>query len=542
MEASGSGGSGQGDWATFAAFLDGHMQRGTTGATKPSGVRWTQDELADATGISADGKTTVKRESISAYLRKRDIPGDVNFKALARVLFGDNPEHAGEKERFTELWHGARRERDAAGPAPVAPLAPTPPSSDILPPDRCFGRDTELAALLAALLTSGVSSALVMGEGGMGKTTLTRQAATHPDIVARFGERRFEAPLDTARSAADMQAATARAVGAEPAQGMEAIRARLSVAPALLLLDNLETPWEAEPQAVEELLRQLAQVPGLALMASIRGGEAPRAPAWGHRCLLKPLPPEEAQRVFLNIAHRIRPGDRHLAPLLAELGGIPLAVELMARQAEPDENLTRIWADWQRFGAAEDPRGGEGRHASLARSIEFSLASPRLGEPGRRLFRLLGALPAGLSRPDQDALLGAEGSAGAWQLLAVGLGFTREGRLDLLPPIRRHAAAHHPPQGKDVLGWAGHFVALVAGFKDSMLAAGAKATARLAPEIPNLEAGFRLAAREEALRAAALGAVWTYGLICRFTGQGGVALKPLAAACAAVKDRVGEAH
>jgi tetratricopeptide (TPR) repeat protein/glycosyltransferase involved in cell wall biosynthesis len=529
-------------WAAFAAFLKRHMEQGTAGAAKPSGLRWTQAELAEATSLREDGKTTVKRESISAYLNQRDLPEDVNFQALARALFGDKPEHAAERQRFTALWRAARRERDGARAAPSASPAPPPSSPDILPPLRCFGRDSELSALLAALLSTGSATALVMGDGGMGKTTLTRQAATHPDIIARFGPRRFEAALDTARSAADMQAALARAVGAEPAQGMEGIRARLATAPALLLLDNLETPWEAEGEAVEALLRGLAATPGLALIASIRGGESPRAPAWRHRCRLRPLPLKEARRVFLDIAHRIRAADPHLEPLLAELGGIPLAVELMAWQAEPEEDLSAIWAAWQKTGAVEDPRGGDHRHASLARSIEFSLASPRLGEAGRRVFRLLGALPAGLSRVDQDALLGAEASAGARQVLALGLGTAREGRLDLLPPIRRHAAAHHPPEGADALGWARHFLDLVAGLEDRMLSAGGEAMSRLAPEMANLEAAFMRGAQEAALRGAALGALWTYALICRFTGQGGAALRPLAAACAAAEDRLGEAN
>ena len=413
--------------------------------------------------------------------------------------------------------------------------------ADILPPARCFGRGTDLSDLLHALLSPDATTALVMGEGGIGKTTLTREAATHHDIIKRFGNRRYEAELDTVRSAVDMQAALALTLGADPGLGLSAISARLGAAPALLLLDNLESPWEADPEAVEKLLQALATTPNITLMASIRGREAPRKPVWRHRCILDPLPFEVAKQIFLDIAHTIRPDDPYLKPLLTELGGIPLAVELLARQAEAQKDLRRVWASWQQTGEAKDPRGGDHRHASLARSIEFSLASPRLKEPGQRVFRLLGALPAGLSQEDEKALSAPEG---ARQLNAIGLAYyTRDERLDLLPPIRRHAAAYRPPEGEDAIGWAQHFLALIKRTENTILSSDfGQASSRLIAEIPNLEAAFLLAAKDGTLRQTALESISCYRLLCHFTGKRGAVLRRLAEACAGAKDRLGEAQ
>jgi tetratricopeptide (TPR) repeat protein len=427
--------------------------------------------------------------------------------------------------------------------AAAAPGTAAPPADPIPPPDRCLGREPALADLVAALLAPGGSTALVRGLGGIGKTTLTRAAANDPAVIARFGPRRHEAALAAATTAAAMQDAIAGAVGADPKGGLPAIRARLLPGPALLLLDNLETPWEAEPKPVEALLAALATVPGLALMASIRGAESPRSPRWRHRLDLSALPPDATRALFLDIAQDIRPEDPALDPLLAELHGIPLAVELLAWQAEPYSDLRHVRAAWDRLGPSlADGRADPGhRHASLARSIEVSLASPRLGEPGRRLFRLLGALPAGLAPDDEAPLLGEAARDADRQLRAVGLVREREGRLDLLPPLRRHAAAAHPPAPEEQRAWIAHYLALAREQGQQVgQAGGALAAARLGPELANLDAALAQAA-PAGLLTQADAAIRGYGLLGLLLGVGGAGLRALARACRAAGNRLGEA-
>ena len=48
------------------------------------------------------------------------------------------------------------------------------------------------------------------------------------------------------------------------------------------MLDNLETPWDLEPErrATEGTLAALAVTPGLALLASFRGRDRVGGPAW----------------------------------------------------------------------------------------------------------------------------------------------------------------------------------------------------------------------------------------------------------------------
>jgi hypothetical protein len=297
---------------------------------------------------------------------------------------------------------------DAAPPPAVASTAPAAPP--LLPPDRCLGRDTEIADLVATLTAPRPGAVVVLGGPGMGKTTLTRAVATHPDLAARFAERRWFVPLETATDATTLRTGVVLALGGNPADpvAFDHALATLGSAPALLVLDNLETPYDADTAATRDALRRLIGVPSVTLLCSYRGHTAPAALAFPHQPVvppLPPLPPDAARRLFLELAPRTRPDDPHLEPFLLELGGVPLAIELVALRAAPHNTLADLWSDWQRLGVelARDPDLLEGRLTSLPRSIDLSWRSTRLHDEGRRLFRLLGALPAGMVREDRAA-------------------------------------------------------------------------------------------------------------------------------------------
>src|SRR5581483_11444462 len=100
------------------------------------------------------------------------------------------------------------------------------------------------------------------------------------------------------------------------------------------------------------------------------------------------------------------------------------------------------------------------RLTSLEKSLELSFASPRLGDAGRRLFAVLGELPAGIAADDARALLGDAAFEAQRGLLSCGLGFERAGRLDLLPPVRDHARRLHRPEAGDAAQWRNRFLEL----------------------------------------------------------------------------------
>jgi tetratricopeptide (TPR) repeat protein len=528
-----------------------HMRTGTHASTKggprPRGSRWVQDELAEATGFD-EGKTNVSRESISRYGRAEDLPSEESINHLGRAFFGSDPVLAEEKARFLASWKAAHQEREDAQAKSRTPLAPIAIGfADERPPHYFGKKRKDQVQDLAKLLDQAVKvSVIVLGDGGIGKTTFKREVTHHDGMRARFASRIFEARLETAPGAAAMQNAIATAAGLDPRLDLKAVLDGLSRAgPTLLLLDNLETPWDAEPKPVEALLRSLAATPDVSLLASLRGRVAPLSPLWARQFRLSDLEPEEARAMFRAHAPLVAEDDPHLARFLDELGGNPLAIQLVAGRAAAHETLADLWADWQALGpklARNSEMPERHRHASLANSIEFSLASRRLDESGRRLFRLLGALPAGIAREDRVVLLGLEkGSDGADQLLRLGLAYTEHDRLDLLPPIRRHALARHAPQGEDAQGWARHLLQLTEELGERFQAHGGEVVVRLRPELPNLEAALRRATVEPELLPYATAAIWTYTVICRWTGLGGLALHSLGDACRSASDLQGEA-
>jgi hypothetical protein len=96
------------------------------------------------------------------------------------------------KQKITQTLADLRHGR-AAEPTSAPDTTPIPP------PDRCFGRNDETNRIVAAL-TAGTNptAVLVQGPGGIGKTTLTREAANHQSIIDRFGHRRWFVELETA--------------------------------------------------------------------------------------------------------------------------------------------------------------------------------------------------------------------------------------------------------------------------------------------------------------------------------------------------------
>lgn len=288
---------------------------------------------------------------------------------------------------------------------------------------------------------------------------------------------------------------------------------------------------------------------------------------WSLRHRVEPLADDEARTLFLDIAGTIPPGDPHLAELLHELGGVPLAICLTARRAARRTELAGLWAEWQRVGVdlAQWQGRNPSRLTSVARSIELSLRSPRLPTsghrllrilaqvlrpscrqwpaPSHRLFAILGQLPAGLAPVDQDALLGREAFAAEDGLIAVGLAYHRVGRLDLLPPVRDHARRACLPKGADAVAWCRHFLTLARQQGDRILrgAGGAEALGRLAPEVANLEAALRAAAGMS-LRKIAVAAVYATSQLLRASGAGSIAaLRVLAWDCRNASDVRGEA-
>ncbi len=317
-------------------------------------------------------------------------------------------------------------------------------------PGRCFGRDREVQMLVTELLSPESCPVPVLGGAGFGKSTLTIAVLHHPEIVARFGARRYFVRCEAARCRADVAAAAARHLAVDSPPDVERILlARLAEAPAVLVLDNFETPWDADGSQVEELLANLDAVPGLGLLVSIRGAQRPGGVRWAEPVRLERLALEDARTTFLDIAGRKFAADPLLDSLLDVVDHVPLAITLLAYAAEADPDLSGIWQRWHTERTAMLRRGAANeRRLNMELSYELSLKSPRITEDARRLLSVLALLPNGVAHADLAELIpGALGAASV--LRATSLAYDETGRLRLLAPVREYVARRYPPKPAD---------------------------------------------------------------------------------------------
>jgi len=229
----------------------------------------------------------------------------------------------------------------ASAEQPSVPL-PMPAMPDLV------GRDHELGELVR-LLTSPdvVAPVLLRGGPGVGKSALSLAAAHDPTVAARYPRRLFVRLLPV-KSGAGIIDAVAVELGLE--QGTDrparALRA-LAKTPTLLVLDNLETPWDADSARTDEALSRLVAIPGLRLIGSLRGTVTPGALRW-RTADLGPLTRPDARKLFLKEAFEASE-DPALDDLLAALGGVPLAIVLIARRhRDGDGSAADLLAEWRK--------------------------------------------------------------------------------------------------------------------------------------------------------------------------------------------------
>ncbi|KAJ7116852.1 hypothetical protein C8R44DRAFT_854592 [Mycena epipterygia] len=322
-------------------------------------------------------------------------------------------------------------------------------SSDESSPKIFHGREQQLQEIVVNLTQQSACIA-ILGAGGIGKTSLARAALHHPDVAAKY-EHRFFIAADSATTSIELATLTGSHLGLKP--GKEIIKAVLqflSTGPScLLVLDNLETPWEPFESrgGVEEFLSLLTGIPHLALIITMRGAERPAKVRWT-RPFLEPLTPlsyDAARQTFIEIADDFH-DRKDIDQLLSLTDNMPLAVDLIAHLVDY-EGCSNVLSRWETEKTSLLSIGND-KQSSLDGSITVSLASPRMTSGARTLLSLLSVLPDGLSDvelvqsniPIQDPL-GCRVT-----LLRTSLAyFDDKQRLKSLVPIREHIQSFMPP-------------------------------------------------------------------------------------------------
>ncbi|KAF8198693.1 P-loop containing nucleoside triphosphate hydrolase protein, partial [Mycena galopus ATCC 62051] len=370
-------------------------------------------------------------------------------------------------------------------------------------PQIFYGRDRELENLSQKLLGSEPFRAVILGPGGIGKSSLALATLHQRELVSHFGAHRYFISLESSTSASDMLSAIATFLGIEDSPKMaRAIIRHLSdlATPCVLVLDNLEDCWEpaASRTGVEDFLSLLSEIPHLQLMVTMRGAERPGKVKWTRPFLpaLDTLDDQAARQTFLDIADEVD-GDE-LTALLALTDNLPLAITLMANITSFEGGKSVL----ERWGSEATSLLSEGfdKQANLDKSIMISLSCPRmLANPNaRELLSLMSLTPDGISEntlAQMNLSFSVHVSRSKSTLLRCFLIYaSADGRLRTLAPIRQCVSERFPPSSDSFDALRAYFYGLASLF-------------RVPTDLPNRELILRLSAEFANVRA-----ITTYAL------------------------------
>lgn len=333
---------------------------------------------------------------------------------------------------------------------------PTPHKAWFPPMSSIFHGRQDLVDHLASKITNnkGKQRALVslLGPGGIGKTSIALAVMEHPSVVKHFGnENRFWVPCVKAESVPHFLDTLYHSLHIRRKTGntwndilfeLEPPPSRPELQPLrVLLLDNFETPWNLRGVRgeVEKILLDLAKVPGLSILMTMRANQPP-IDDWESETISE-VHPSTSHRIYQDIHPE---GAKHpqLPKLLDALGHLPLAITLMAKIAKKT-NYTAddLLSSWLRAGTDLLSKGSDAS-ASMNLSIQLSVGSPLMKDNPDALILLanLALFPATI--PIASLKYWAPASIdhiGAFSVLCdTALVERREKSLFVLPVIRSY--------------------------------------------------------------------------------------------------------
>jgi predicted ATPase/DNA-binding CsgD family transcriptional regulator len=295
--------------------------------------------------------------------------------------------------------------------------------------DLFVGRDLEMADLPVLLRQRRLVT--LLGPGGVGKSRLAVELIQRVRRSFRGGILWVELAAFSDPAFIDRAiAASAGAAGHSTTTG-DLLTTMCRTGPVLLVLDNCEHLVDAAAKMAAGLL---ADHPKLRVLTTSRERlQIPGEAEFGVQPLpAVPVDPADprlrlsaAFRLFMDRAQAV-PYDIHLADharVIAELcnglDGLPLAIELAARQAAvlPPKLLLERFADRLDL-LTGGPRNGTDRQRTLRGTIEWSYRL--LDATEQAVFRRLALLPGGFDQQMAAAAVAdlGLGRAGLWALLA----------------------------------------------------------------------------------------------------------------------------
>ncbi len=418
------------------------------------------------------------------------------------------------------------------------------------PQHGCFGREKVLERVRTCLIGATPKPVLLYGPPGIGKSTIKREALRDRSVVRRFGERRYWVGGERAYTSEVLVQLMADALEIE---GLDANpeRARQQVlgwlkkrrTPIAIGIDNLETPLgmsalfegasAPDPEDAERtraFLQDVGEVPEVALIASFRAEARSEAGMFWEGVHVDSLADEPAADLFLSVAKlEPAPSRAEVLKLVREVEAVPLAIVLLAHQAEVEGSFAQFQNRWEKL------EQGRGRTNSWKKALAFSLESPYLQSrpTASRLVLVMGLLPNGVLKTDAPSILNiseSEAQQAGEALVKLGLVQNSRGgnRWKMLLPISEYLRDNLPPKSED----GGRADAFYLGLLESEgqgLSKKAEAVTRLVPEVGNIAAGLLRHLDEPRIRRALND--W-YGYLVYISNSG--SMEPLEAVAAKI--------
>ncbi|KAH7097137.1 hypothetical protein BKA62DRAFT_833482 [Auriculariales sp. MPI-PUGE-AT-0066] len=335
-------------------------------------------------------------------------------------------------------------------------------------PNVFHGRDDNVKSLVEKVIQHSTRQAAanlgILGNAGLGKTSLAQTVMWEHPIVEHFGSRRFFLSCEPLIDATGVGAALSKLFDVPASKDkLHGIITHLeSHGRTLLVLDNLETVWlvpdDRARSQLELLLRRLAAIPTLTLIITSRGIVLPRGISWANvaSATIEPFSAKAALQTFDDIAGTSENDEENeraaVVELIKDVDCMPLAVTLLAQLAQYGEKPSVLLRHWKKSHTTmlrSDPLAS-GRETNVAASIAVSIKLLTAGFNGEEPLQLLSIcahLPAGLRTSVFDQLESHfkdldSARCGLLSLALISVGPQDE--LKVLSPIRHFVLGAHP--------------------------------------------------------------------------------------------------
>ena len=244
----------------------------------------------------------------------------------------------------------------------------------------------------------GLSSVILSGPVGIGKTAIALTLLHHDRTKTRFGGNRHFMRCDNLENSLRFfLEGLCDAVGLPLVGNSEALRLRIApLHPFLLVLDGVERvldPLAAESEEIATTMEEISQLENVCLLATSRMAiDIPRFQITE----VPTLPGDKACDVFYALCPLSR--SSAIDDLVARLDFHPLSIAFLAgavcEKSWDEPRLLREWDDSQTDALKVDG------NQSLAAVMESALASPtirKLGPPAQEALEALAAYPDGVN-------------------------------------------------------------------------------------------------------------------------------------------------